>query len=85
MPTLNLKNITIKEKQDKNFNKYYLIVDNENDSAYFCFEKAVRSGWEDLTNNHENIKEVELEFETNERGNNKVVILYAIREGEIIV
>jgi hypothetical protein len=44
MPTLNLKNITIKEKQDKNFKSYYLIVDNESDNAYFCFSGAVRSG-----------------------------------------
>ena len=86
MPTLNLKNITIKKKQDKNFNDYYLIVNNDNqDEAYFCFSGAVRSGWEDLINNCETIQEVELEFETNERGNNKVVSLYAIREGEIIV
>ena len=85
MPTLNLKNITIKKKQDKNFNDYYLIVNNDNqDEAYFCFSGAVKSGWEDLTNNYETIQEVELEFETNERGNNKVVSLYAIKEGEII-
>jgi hypothetical protein len=44
MPTLKLKNITIKEKQDKNLNPYYLIVDNDTDNAYFCFEKAVKSG-----------------------------------------
>jgi hypothetical protein len=37
MSTLNLKNITIKQKEDKNFNKYYLIVDNESDNAYFCY------------------------------------------------
>lgn len=85
MPTLNLTNITIKQKEDKNFNKYYLIVDNESDSAYFCFEKAVRDGWNDLVSNWEQIKEIEIEYETNERGNNKVVSLYAIREGEIIV
>ena len=42
MPTLNLKNIIIKQKEDKNFNKYYLIVDNESNNAYFCFEKAVK-------------------------------------------
>ena len=85
MPTTNLKNITIKQKEDKNFNKYYLIVDNESDSAYFCFEKAVREGWNELVNNWESIKEVELEFEVNERGNNKVVSVYAIREEDIIV
>jgi hypothetical protein len=39
MPSLNLKNITIKKLQDKNFNDYFLIVNNDNqDEAYFCFE-----------------------------------------------
>ena len=85
MPTLNLTNITIKQKEDKNFNKYYLIVDNESDSAYFCFERAVRNGWQDLVSNWENIKEVEIEYETNERGNNKVVSVYTLNEGDIIV
>jgi hypothetical protein len=44
MPTLNLKNITITQKEDKNFNKYYLIIDKDTDEAYFCFEKAVKEG-----------------------------------------
>jgi len=45
MPTLTLQNITIKKLEDKNFNNYYLIVNNENESeAFFCFEKAVKSG-----------------------------------------
>ena len=85
MPTLNLTNITIKQKEDKNFNKYYLIVDNESDSAYFCFEKAVKDGWNDLVSNWENIREVEIEYETNERGNNKVVSVYILNEGDIII
>jgi hypothetical protein len=52
MPSLNLKNITIKKLEDKNFNTYYLIVNNENsDEAFFCFEKTVREGWNDLANN----------------------------------
>ena len=51
MPTLNLKNITIKQKEDKNLNKYYLIVDNDTDDAYFCFEKAVKDGWSELVSN----------------------------------
>jgi len=80
MPSANLKNITIKQKEDKNFNKYYLIVDNDSDSVYFCFERAVKERWDDLVSSWEQIKEVELEFETNERGNNKVVSLYAIKE-----
>ena len=45
MPTTNLKNIIIKKLQDKNFNDYYLIMNKENqDEAYFCFEKAVKEG-----------------------------------------
>ena len=49
MPTLNLKNITIKKLEDKNFNTYYLIVNNENhDEAFFCFEKTVKEGWNDF-------------------------------------
>jgi len=52
MPSVNLKNITIKKLQDKNFNDYFLIVNQENENeAYFCFEKAVKEGWQDLTNN----------------------------------
>jgi hypothetical protein len=45
MPNLNLKNITIKKLEDKNFKPYYLIVNNENsDEASFCFEGTVKSG-----------------------------------------
>lgn len=85
MPSTNLKNITNKQKEDKNFNKYYLIIDNDSDSAYFCFEKAVKDGWDSLVNNWEQIKEVEIEFETNERGNKKVVSIYSPQGTEFIV
>ena len=52
MPSLNLKNITIKKLEDKNLNTYYLIVNNDNqDEAFFCFEKTVKEGWNDLVNN----------------------------------
>jgi len=52
MPTLNLKNITIKKLEDRNLNTYYLIVNNDNqDEAYFCFPKTVKEGWNDLVNN----------------------------------
>ena len=68
MPTLNLKNITIKKLEDKNLNTYFLIVNNDNqDEAYFCFEKAVKDGWNDLVSNWKDIKEVEIEFEENEK------------------
>jgi hypothetical protein len=39
MPATNLRNITIKKLEDKNFKTYYVIVNNENsDEAFFCFE-----------------------------------------------
>ena len=89
MPTLNLKNITIKKLEDRNLNTYYLIVNNENqDEAYFCFEKAVKDGWTDLKNNWESIKEVEIEFEENEKNfktYRKVVSFYSPQSEEILV
>jgi len=89
MPSKNLKNITIKKLEDRNFNVYYLIVNNDNqDEVFFCFEKAVKDGWTDLVNNWQQIKEVEVEFE--EKENNfktykKVVSLYMNKEEEIFV
>jgi len=89
MPTLNLKNITIKKLEDKNLNTYFLIVNNDNqDEAYFCFEKAVKDGWTDLKNNWESIKEVEIEFEENEKNFKtywKVVSFYSPESEEILV
>ena len=87
MPTLNLKNITIKKLEDRNLNTYYLIVNNDNqDEAYFCFEKAVKDGWTDLVSNWKDIKEVEIEFEEKEanfKTYKRVVSLWTL--GEILV
>jgi hypothetical protein len=31
---------------------YYLIINNDNlDEAFFCFEKTVKEGWDNLVNN----------------------------------
>jgi hypothetical protein len=89
MPTLNLKNITIKKLEDKNLNTYYLIVNQDNqDEAFFCFEKTVKEGWDSLVNNWENLKEVEIEFEEEERNAKiyrKVISLYSPQTEEIII
>ena len=89
MPTLNLKNITIKKLTDKNFNDYFLIVNNDNqDEAFFCFEWTLKEGWTDLENNWESIKEVEIEFEEREQNfktYRKVVSFYSPESEEIIV
>lgn len=88
MLTVNLKNITIKKLEDKNFKPYYLIINNENqDEAYFCFEQSVKSGWDSLVSSWENLKEIEIEFEEKEQNfktYRKVVGVY-ILEGEIII
>jgi len=89
MPTINLKNITIKKLDDRNLNTYYLIINNDNtDEAYFCFEKTVKEGWDNLVNNWENIKEVELEFEEKEanfKTYRKVINLYSSQETELFI
>ena len=89
MPTLNLKNITIKKLEDKNLNTYYLIVNNENqDEVYFCFEKAVKDGWTDLVNNWESIKEVEIEYtekENNFKTYRQVISFYSPESEDILV
>jgi hypothetical protein len=88
MPTLNLKNITIKKMTDKNLNDYFLIVNNDNqEEAYFCFEWTVKDGWQELVNNWENLKEVEIDFIENERDfkvYRKVVSLWT-NQGDIII
>ena len=89
MPTLNLNNITIKKLEDKNFNTYFLIINNDDqDQAFFCFEKTVKNGWTDLINNYQNIKEIELEFEEKEinfKIYRRVINLYPSLEQEIFV
>jgi len=84
MPTVNLKDITIDERQTINGETFFVIRDNENSQAFFCFQNKVKEGWQDLTNNRESIKEVEIEYEEHERGN-KVVNLYISKEGEFLI
>ena len=84
MPSLLLKNITIQERQTINGEIYFLIKDNDQNQVYFCFQNKVKEGWTDLLSNKENIREVEIEFEENEKGN-KVIGLYAQLENEIFI
>lgn len=89
MSVTNLKNVTIKKLEDKNFNAYYLIVNNDNqDEAYFCFEGTVKSGWDNLVKNWESIHEIELEFEekeTNFKTYRKVISVGVPKEEELFV
>lgn len=85
MPQINLTNITIQEKEDKNSNIYFLIINNDNpNEAFFCFERTVKEGWTDLVNNYQNIVEVELEYQVTTKGK-KVSAVFAVAKGDIIV
>ena len=69
MPSTHLQNITIKKLTDKNSNAYYLIINNNNqDEAYFCFSGTVsQETWQELEDNYEIIKEVEIEYSEKEQ------------------
>jgi len=84
MPTLNLTNITISERTTINGETYFIIKDNEQNEVYFCFQNKLKDSWNELANNHANIREVELEYKEN--GNYKQVIsVYIPQESEIII
>ena len=89
MPTLNLTNITIKKSEDRNLNTYFLIVNNDNqEEAFFCFEWTLKEGWQDLANNWESIREVEIEYtekENNFKTYRQVVSFYSPESEEILV
>jgi len=80
MPAVNLKNITIDERTTINGETFFIIKDNDQNQAYFCFQNKLKEGWQDLVS----IKEVEIEYIENERGN-KVISLYTQQEGDIII
>ena len=84
MPTVNLKNITIDERQTINGETFFIIKDNENSEAFFCFQNKLREGWQDLTNNRESIEEVEIEYIEHEQGN-KVISLYVSKGREFLI
>jgi len=84
MPVVNLKNIIIDERTTIDGETFFIIKDNENNQAYFCFQNKLKKGWQDLTNNRESIKEVEIEYIEHERGN-KVISLYANKEEEFLI
>jgi hypothetical protein len=44
MPVVNLKNITIDERQTINGETFFIIKDNENSQVFFCFQNKLREG-----------------------------------------
>ncbi|MEG7979134.1 MAG: hypothetical protein NY202_04515 [Mollicutes bacterium UO1] len=67
MATTKLSNFEIKELIDRNNNRYFMIVNNDNrDEVYFCFEKLVKEGWDLLTKSPSPIN-IEVEYDENEQ------------------
>jgi hypothetical protein len=61
MPTTNLKNITIEQRQTTTLEEaFFIIRDNDTNQAYFCFQNHLKDSWDELVNNYQNIREVEL-------------------------
>ena len=88
MPTINLTSLTIKQLTDKNSNTYYLIINNNNqDEAFFCFAGTVsQETWQELEDNYEIIKEVEIEYSEKEQNGQtyrKVVNLQIKEQNEL--
>jgi hypothetical protein len=84
MPVTNLKNIIIQERTTINGETYFIIKDNEQNQVYFCFQNKLKDSWQELVNNKENIREVEIEYR--EQGSYKQVIsFYASQEGDILI
>ena len=64
MASKKLTNFKIIERQDSKGNDYYIIFDNDQEygnNAYFCWKGTVKTGWEDLIRNRDNMKEIEID------------------------
>jgi hypothetical protein len=44
MPTTNLKNISIDERQTISGETFFIIKDNDNNQTYFCFQNKLKEG-----------------------------------------
>jgi hypothetical protein len=79
MPVLNLKNITIDQRQMISGENFFMIKDQDSNQVFFCFEDKLKNNWQELANNYQNIKEVEIEYLEQEKGN-KVISLQTFKE-----
>ena len=77
--TIKLNNFEVKKQIDKWGKEYFIIVNNDNqEEAYFCFQRLVKEGW-DILNSNPLPASVEIEYEEseqNERIYKRVIGLY---------
>ena len=66
-----ITNLQIIEKVDKKGDEYFVLFDNDRekgDNAFLAFPGRVKEGWNDLFKHWKDIKEVEIEWEEDEKG-----------------
>lgn len=72
-----LTNFKVIQKMDIKGQDYFIIFDNDNQggkNAYFCWTESIKTGKEDLVKNWQNWKEIEIEYQENEKGNKVIGI-----------
>ena len=65
--TITLTNFEIRKRtSEKNLQEYFMIIDNDNNEAYFCFSNMVKKGWDNLNKSPSPLN-IEIEYEENEQ------------------
>jgi hypothetical protein len=83
--TIKLTNISIDKRISFKQEDFYIIFDNDNNKAYFCFQNRLKDDWKNLTQHYQNIKEIEFEYEENEKGNKVSCILSHDKSEDIFI
>jgi len=83
--TIKLTNASIDKRKNVKGEDFYIIFDNDNKNAYFCFQNKLRDNWKDLTHYYQDIKEIEFEYEEQERGSKVCYILSHNKSEDIII
>lgn len=80
-----LTNASIDKRKNIKGEDFYIIFDNDTKQAYFCFQNKLRDNWKDLAEHYQEIKEIEFEYEEQEKGNKVSYIVTHNRSLNIIV
>jgi hypothetical protein len=80
MERVKITNLQIREKPDINGNYYYVIfnhdeLDGGEKKVFFAFPNKAKQNWEVLSSSYDNLKEIEIEYEPNQKGNRVVNII----------
>ena len=74
--TITLTNFEIRKRtSEKNLQEYFMIIDNDNNEAYFCFSNMIKKGWDNLTKSPSPLN-IEIEYEESEQERNGEIKVY---------